>query len=286
MQFESKNSTITCPVCDSKSTQKKKEVEKYQLYHCYDCKLQWVPGVSDQDLKDFYDSTYYDSKDLGYSDYFRDESNIRKNALSLLKSPAVASKKGGTLLDVGCAYGFLLDEAKKLDWDVTGTEISENSQKYAKENLDLDVRLGSLLDVNLPKNHFDVITLIGSIEHLQDPVDYMQKIAGLLKPGGCLIVTTIDTKGAIPIYRIKPPEHLFYFTAHNLNILVEKVGLKTKSCKTYWKKYRLSEAMILLGKALLPKLNWSVLNRWPMLQFNIKLPTNEVVLIAQKPANP
>lgn len=276
------SSSHFCPICASLQVSKTSEVSGFQIFSCTSCDLKWVPNVSVEQVTAFYDSTYYEGN-VGYTHYLSDESNIRINARELLKSIADLKKKGSRLLDVGCAHGFLIDEARKEGWTTKGVEISSEASNYAKNELGLDVFCGDLFDAPLTENSFDAVTIIGSIEHLIKPFDYIDKMFAVLKPGGHLIITTIDIKGLIPIYRLKPPEHLYYFTADNLKKACTDRGFFVVRSCTYWKKYLLAEALTLLFKALMPRLEWSFFHKIGLFNFNIKLPTNEFILTLQKP---
>ena len=50
----------------------------------------------------------------------------------------------GTLLDLGCWVGFLLDEARLRGWDGTGVEPSGFASAFAREQLGLDVLTADL----------------------------------------------------------------------------------------------------------------------------------------------
>lgn len=96
---------------------------------------------------------------------------------------------------MGCGPGFLLDEAKKLGWDVKGIEPFEWDRRYAREQLGLDVTPGSLESSDLKPNTFDVILLLDVIEHLENPASALERAERLLKPGGILYVSTPDVAG-------------------------------------------------------------------------------------------
>jgi 2-polyprenyl-3-methyl-5-hydroxy-6-metoxy-1,4-benzoquinol methylase len=271
-----------CPLCSSIQIAKIADVSGYQVLNCNSCDLKWVPNVTNEQVSAFYDSTYYQGN-VGYTHYLSDEPNIRINARTLLELLSAFKHDGATLLDVGCAHGFLLDEARKAGWKTKGTEISSEAGHYAKNKLRLDVFCGDLFEAGFMKDSFDAVTIIGSIEHLIQPFQYIDQMFEILKPGGYLIITTIDTKGLIPIYRLKPPEHLFYFTAANLKKACVDRGFTVKQSCTYWKKYKLAEALTLLFKALMPSFEWSIFHKLGLFDFNIKLPTNEFILILRKP---
>jgi SAM-dependent methyltransferase len=68
--------------------------------------------------------------------------------------------------------------------------------QYPKDgylNIDLDPRskADKFLDLNkfpyqLPSNHFELVEAFHLLEHLDDPIQFMQEAHRILKPGGCL----------------------------------------------------------------------------------------------------
>jgi SAM-dependent methyltransferase len=274
-----KNKTA-CALCGSPASAAPEIVQGHAVYSCGSCGLRWVPGLQPAELGSFYDATYF-SGDIGYYNYLADEQILRENARAILKVLG-SLPEGGRLLDVGCAHGFLLDEARKLGWQVSGVELSEEAGGFARKTFGLDIFLGDLQQASWQEGIFDIITIIGSVEHFTDPVAYCEKMSRLLKPSGRLLLTTIDTAGWMPLYRLKPPEHLYYFNANNLRELFRKVNLEVIDSWVYWKKYRLSEALSLFFRALVPGKKWSFFHRSRILNFSLKLPTNEILFLCRK----
>jgi 2-polyprenyl-3-methyl-5-hydroxy-6-metoxy-1,4-benzoquinol methylase len=249
----------------------------------------WADGVTEQEVDAFYGRTYYESDmEMGYKNYLSDEKNHRSNARALIKTvDKIRDLTGLKVLDVGCAHGFLLDEARKLKkCDVAGIEISGQACSYAKEKLGLNVINCRLRDCDFGPVLFDVAFLIGTVEHLISPKAEIEHIHRILKPGGLLVLTTIDTKGLLPFYAFKPPEHLFYFSHSNLMLMLEKSGYKTLLRKTYFVNYQVHDLFYRMGKFISIKLFESIAEKMKKLfpDFFVRIPTNEMIVIAEKVA--
>ncbi|HZD96001.1 MAG TPA: class I SAM-dependent methyltransferase, partial [Candidatus Sulfotelmatobacter sp.] len=80
--------------------------------------------------------------------------------------------------------------AARLHYDVQGIEPSQQAAKYAREQLKLNVRTGSLEEASLPAASFAAVTLIDVIEHLTDPMGALRHAHRLLQPNGCLYLVT------------------------------------------------------------------------------------------------
>ena len=137
----------------------------------------------------------------------------------------------GTLLDIGCATGFFLDEAQKRGWKSKGIEISEFAASYAKTRLKLDIQQGDIQLIRLAPNSYNLITLWDVIEHLPDAVSVFTKLRNSLKKNGVLVFATPDV-GSIPARLTKQrwigyklsDEHLAYFSKTTIEALLTKSG--------------------------------------------------------------
>ena len=103
----------------------------------------------------------------------------------------------GSLLDVGCGRGELASVARKRNWRVTGTEVSDAFARYAKEKFDFDVTIGDVSDLDLPEESFDVACLSSVIQYVADPLRTLKKINSLLKPSGVLYIEVTNEDALI-----------------------------------------------------------------------------------------
>ncbi|MFN3582450.1 bifunctional 2-polyprenyl-6-hydroxyphenol methylase/3-demethylubiquinol 3-O-methyltransferase UbiG [Phenylobacterium sp.] len=106
--------------------------------------------------------------------------------------------EGLRLLDIGCGGGLLSEPMTRLGFQVTGVDASERNiataSTHAREQgLAIDYRASTaeaLLEAGEPP--FDVILNMEVIEHVADPGEYLRDCARLLKPGGLMIVATLN----------------------------------------------------------------------------------------------
>jgi SAM-dependent methyltransferase len=96
---------------------------------------------------------------------------------------------GGRVLDVGAGTGeFLHGLSRSGRWQTDGTEISSRAVELAMRNHEIDLRLGAVADVNLPPDHFDLITLWHVLEHVPDVQGTLATVVAALKPGGIVFI--------------------------------------------------------------------------------------------------
>ena len=110
--------------------------------------------------------------------------------------------KGLKLLDIGCGGGLVSEPMARLGAEVTGVDAAEANIKtamvHAEENgLEIDYRCGTaeqLLEADGPAQ-FDVVLNLEVVEHVADPDAFLRDCARLVKPGGVMIVGTINRTG-------------------------------------------------------------------------------------------
>jgi SAM-dependent methyltransferase len=97
------------------------------------------------------------------------------------------------ILDVGCAEGILSKTMAQKGFQVTGIDVLENSIKIAKEFdivSEVKFEIRDLLKEPFKEESFDCITFLETIEHVESPGMFLREFSRILKPGGCLILST------------------------------------------------------------------------------------------------
>src|SRR5437660_4916537 len=226
-----------CALCADGATRTLFQVDGTLIVKCDDC------GLVRQETRPLapaaiYDGDYYatDNPKGGYANYFLDSDVNRRTFRDRIRAIEQRYGRRGRLLDVGCALGDFLLEAKASGWDVEGVEISAFAAQRARAR-GLRVTAGRLEELDLPAASFDVITLYDAIEHLTDPVATLAAVRRLLVPGGLLHLVTPNVGGVQARllgrhwYHYKPGEHLFYFAPDTLRTAVERAGLRWRGCR-------------------------------------------------------
>jgi len=228
-----------CDLCGSTKTKPVTTVtrfsEPFGIVRCADCGLvRMDPMPSPADLACHYDADYYAGvAEYAYADERSEEAAARTIYAARIRE--IESRVGvGRLLDVGCAFGLLLDEARRRGWQVQGVEIAEESASHATGALSLPVARVPLTEADFEPGTFDAITMIELIEHLRDPVETMEAAMRALRPGGILVVQTADISslkarlsGARWEYFL--PGHVHYFTRATLARAARRAGLDVET---------------------------------------------------------
>jgi len=140
------------------------------------------------------------------------------------------------LCDIGCGEGSFIKELKKGGYkNVIGIDPSLEAIKFALGSGE-EVFLGNLDEaLSLIKDKkIEVITMFHVIEHLENPLESVEKIRKVLPDRGCLIIETPDFQSFSLLvsnfkYSLINPEHLFYFNEFNLKKLLQKAGFTVKN---------------------------------------------------------
>lgn len=203
-----------------------------QIVECRNCGLVYTnPRWPAEDVLDAYtavqDETYVEER-VGREITFRHHlRNIER-----ITGPAA----GRALLDVGAYIGVFVETALAAGWQARGIEPSEWAAAEAQRR-GLDVQLGTLETSGLPSESFDVVTLWDVIEHLSDPAAELERARQLLRPGGWLVVHTMDIDA--PIARLMGRRwpwlmdmHLYFFSARTLARMLSEHGYEVVWHKT------------------------------------------------------
>ena len=102
------------------------------------------------------------------------------------------------LLDIGCGGGLVCEPMVRLGAAVTGVDASEANIKTAmthaaEQGLKIDYRAGTaegLLAASEPL--FDIVLNLEVVEHVADPAQFLADTARLVRPGGLMIVATLN----------------------------------------------------------------------------------------------
>lgn len=115
-----------------------------------------------------------------------------------LDEKAVKPLEGLRLLDIGCGGGLVSEPMSRMGASVTGVDASEANIKTAmvhaeESGLTIDYRAGTieaLAEAGEPP--FDVVLNLEIIEHVADPETFLKDCASLVKPGGIMVVATLN----------------------------------------------------------------------------------------------
>ncbi len=186
------------------------------------------------------------------------------------------SPGGRRLLDVGCYIGLFLKVAQECGWEAWGLEPCHWAVEEGRRR-GLSILEGTLKGMSLPAESFDVLTFWDVVEHLADPRATFVEARRVLKPGGWIIIQTLNVE-SWPARLLGPhwpwlmEMHLYYFSPRTLTRLLEEVGftsVKRARLGRYLRLGYLASRLESFSPRLARGLQWTLerlhLAEWPIL---------------------
>ncbi len=151
--------------------------------------------------------------------------------------------KGLRVLDIGCGGGILSEPLARLGAEMIGADPSEDNIAVAhthaeKMGVAVDYRATTAEDLATAKERFDVVLAMEVVEHVTDVSAFVSTCATMVKPGGLMIVATLNRTlksfalaivGAEYVLRWLPRgTHQWekFVTPHELEAAIERGGLQ------------------------------------------------------------
>ncbi|QIG95838.1 MULTISPECIES: bifunctional 2-polyprenyl-6-hydroxyphenol methylase/3-demethylubiquinol 3-O-methyltransferase UbiG [unclassified Bradyrhizobium] len=103
---------------------------------------------------------------------------------------------GLRLLDIGCGAGLLCEPFTRLGAQVIGidpsaTNISAAKLHADKGHLSIDYRCTTIEDMDV-RERFDIVLAMEVVEHVVDVGAFIKRCTAMLKPGGLMVVSTLN----------------------------------------------------------------------------------------------
>lgn len=283
---------MSCEACERGAVAPWLEVRGYQLVRCERCGHGALAEPADVEaLRRRYDHDYFHGDPDGYLNYHAGESGHRINArrhLDLLGRLAVAP---GRLLDVGCAAGYLPDEARAAGWDVAGVEPSSEMAAFAREHTHVPI-LAATLDGLPEAARFDAITCVQVLEHIPLPARAIaDALAQHLAPGGVVLIETWDAASRTARVfgrrwqQLSPPTVRCWFTAASLRETLEGAGLEVILSDRPGKLLTIDQAFELAQARFLPRVSRAaqrLCRRIGLAQRTLRYPLGDLIRIVAR----
>lgn len=229
----------SCPVCGFTRYKIIYRLAIGNIAQCVECTLVCLVNLEGTERPRVeYDISYYqsydDSRPWGYVDYLGADAQIRRWTASAMEQVIRSlHPTARSLLDVGCAAGYLVSTARSQGWEATGIDSSPATAYLASHTgMDGHITNSSLERFALEASGlFDVVTLLDVLEHVANPVEAVEKAMSLVQPKGILVILTPRFGGRL--YReqlenyVQFKSDLWYISETSLVRVVEAAGVRT-----------------------------------------------------------
>ena len=261
-----KKNPLICPLCQSK------KIEKYwgkvwqsparKVFKCSKCKLLFIwPQLSLRAEKKYYREYIQHLDRRGVANQETPLQTFeRRKPLSVYRidrlAPFLSSQKD--LLEIGGGCGNFIYEAirQQLCRDAVLIESCSDHLEFARRKLKIT---GFLSIEQLPERKFDIIALFHVLEHIRQPVDFIQTCCSLLKNNGRICIEVPFAKDPLlELYDCSAfkdfyfqPMHHYTYTEESLNFLAQQCNMKAEFI--YHQRYPLANHLYWLSYGKLSK---------------------------------
>lgn len=215
--------------------------DQFLMMRCGTCGLVYLnPTPALSEFARIYPKNYhafeFSAEQYGFVYYVRRRLEARR-LLALCRG----LRDDARILDVGSGDGFhlgVLRDYGKKTWTLEGVDTDERAVAIGNRS-GLKIHHGSLESVGLPKESFDLVLLIQTVEHVVDPPELLRQIRSLLRPGGRLVLVT-DNTGSLDFRFFKGcywggyhfPRHRYLFNSNTMRVLAAKAELDVEKLTT------------------------------------------------------
>jgi ubiquinone biosynthesis O-methyltransferase len=146
--------------------------------------------MKNQDLITFYDGVYKKGEKKHYTRllFKQGQSDLPIDEAEVLKALKWKNKR---VLDVGCGTGLMAHEiAKAGAKKVVGIDFSPDAIKTARAEHSHPLLDFMVEDVKNHRQKYDVIISLGTLEHMDKPLEILKLLKKRLNPGGQILITS------------------------------------------------------------------------------------------------
>lgn len=240
-----------CPACGSASMRTLfhgtdrlfETTSKYfEVVECNECRLMRLfPQPTAGELNEYYPKNYWyaPGKDTAsqFEDFYR--RLVLGDHVRFVEGTIASTTAAGPLLDVGCGGGLFLRLLRERGHKVMGLDFSLDAAHTAWSVNRVPAMCGTLSHAPLRPASFSVISMFHVLEHLYDPVRYVEAAHSLLAPDGRLVVQVPNAASWQFLLfgqnwnGIDIPRHLVNFKEQDIVSLLNSCGFEVQRRKYF-----------------------------------------------------
>ncbi len=220
----------SCPVCEARDISIFHSYNSFKLFRCAACGLLFQSlrqsMENDSLIIKTYGPSWIQMRDQYTKDTFLSHAKFNNMLLEIF------SPHKGLLLEIGSGTGEFLYMAKAAGWQVTGIEPGTDACKYAAHKFNLSLTCSFWNTYAAAAGMYDAVAFWHVLEHIADPISFLNKAAAALKPGGLIYFSLPNNDSLFNNVQGKASQlyleedHIMHYNRHNLSILLAKASLE------------------------------------------------------------
>jgi SAM-dependent methyltransferase len=216
----------------------------FQIVRCQSCGLLYTrPRPSQSAMAALYEAyfpmTPLSSDSRATRDSWRSNERLRRLWHMYCRNyqSTIVARAHGTVLDIGCGSGELMEALRRKGHPVQGLEINPQMAAACRSK-GLRVFCADYETATFPQGAFGTIILSHVIEHLPSPKRALQNIWQILEPGGTLFIFCPNADSYFARffgrrwYQWHVPFHFFHFTPASMSALASATGYRIARMST------------------------------------------------------
>lgn len=227
---DANHDVLACPICAGARFLQ----YKLGLVQCEFCSVVlspaiWQPQANEQLEEEWFGEDYQPETSFWVALF--ETWNNRKTLARL----AHAKPPGRRLLEIGVGSGSFLNAACERSYEVMGCDLSAPICARVSRAYGIAMH-GEPLSTLAGENRFDVIVMNHVLEHVHQPIEFMEDVRRLLAPGGVVHVAVPNIacwEAALPGWTSYEPYHLTYFDPQTLNRTISTSALTIDRITTH-----------------------------------------------------
>ena len=196
--------------------------------------IQVYPLPEDDEIRKYYEENYHkkrnfesDQSDEEKINFYEGLDSMRKNTL-LCQIP-----DNSNVLEIGSGYGWFLEKIKDSGVKIDGVEINQDMINFVQNRSGIKMINHNFVYEIAPKTMYkayDVIFMFDVLEHVRNPVVFLNNVKTCLKHGGLLFVEVPNFDDGNKEYSkayndfLYIYQHLSYFTPEALKFTLKQAG--------------------------------------------------------------
>jgi SAM-dependent methyltransferase len=184
-----------------------------------------LPFSNENEYDDYYKNEYPPTK-RGFINNNYQSDLVAGERLFNRYNDKYGISKSKRMLDIGCGSGSFVDVCNKKGIEAYGCELG----KYYHTPKDNKIYFSKFENVNFPTDYADTIFCSDVIEHVLDPVNFLNEVFRVLDQKGRLFVEFPHFYHDIGKAHWKKIEHIWYFTKDEFIGLLRRIGFVNVKC--------------------------------------------------------